>query len=202
MIQGIDYDKRIANDFDSYIVSLMSFLSRDLNFDKWAVAEELYNQVKADKESYPPELVAFLGYGCSFGGKWFGGYARGGQTSKGTPRNHAQESLRNVYKLAPKLKGIEFHSGSYKDLDVGEGNVIYCDIPYKDTTKYKSKFNHDEFYEWARENGKTNHLYISEYQMPDDFKVVWEKEHKTGIHHGFKEHEKRIERLFKYEQTT
>jgi len=39
------------------------------------VSEELYNQLKNEDDS---SLRGFVGIACSFGGKFFGGYARGG----------------------------------------------------------------------------------------------------------------------------
>ena len=45
---------------------------------------------------------------------------------------------------------------------VGENPIIYCDIPYKNTGKYKEdEFNHDKFYQWASEVDFP--VYVSEY---------------------------------------
>ena len=201
MIQGIDHHVRIANDSDYYIVSLMQSLSVNGGdiFDDLTIDEKLYNQVKNNQQNYPSELVAFLGYGCSFGGKWFGGYARGGLTSKGEPRGYAAESLRNIKLLAPKLKGIVFGNTDYEYLEYGDGNVIYCDIPYRYTAKYKQgEFNYEKFFSLMREVSLTNYVYISEYSAPNDFVSLWSKEHKIGIHRGFNKHKKSVENLFTF----
>ena len=54
--------------------------------------------------------------------------------------------------------------------------VIYCDPPYRDTTKYAtSYFDYDKFYAWCKEMTKTNIVLISEYWMPEDgFECIWE----------------------------
>lgn len=49
--------------------------------------------------------------------------------------------------------------------------VIYCDPPYLDTGGYRFKFNHEDFYTWAR---KQKNIFISEYEAPADFKLYFE----------------------------
>ena len=61
--------------------------------------------------------------------------------------------------------------------------MIYCDIPYRDTTDYKTeKFPYEEFYEWCKLLSKNNTVLISEYNMPEDrFECVWEKQVTNGL---------------------
>lgn len=62
---------------------------------------------------------------------------------------------------------------------------IYCDIPYKGTTKYKNaSFCHEDFYEWARLTKSNGHsVYISEYErnVPPGFEIVWAKDSKQDM---------------------
>ena len=83
------------------------------------------------------------------------------------------------------------------------GKVVWmgqCDPPYKGTTEYKDGgFDHDNFYEWCREQAKNNVVFVSEYDAPDDFECVWSQEVKSslsanGVCGGSK---KSIEKLFK-----
>ncbi len=64
-----------------------------------------------------------------------------------------------------------------------ENFVIYCDIPYQDTTKYSNKesFPYDEFYKWCLERNKNNIVLVSEYSMPKDFTCIWEKDVNTTL---------------------
>lgn len=65
----------------------------------------------------------------------------------------------------------------YMEVEIEKDSIIYCDPPYKNTAKYITRdFNHDDFYNWAR---KQNNIFISEYNMPDDFKIVNEKNIKS-----------------------
>lgn len=67
--------KRIANDKNEYVISLFKAVQNG-----WTppenISEEFYKEIKENKDKYCKSLVGFVGFGCSFGGKWFGGYAR------------------------------------------------------------------------------------------------------------------------------
>ena len=81
-----------------------------------------------------------------------------------------------------------------------KGYVIYCDIPYKGTTKYKTEpFPYEEFYKWANEMAKYNTVLVSEYNMPSNFKCIWEKDTKVNFDSNritVNENCKRTEKLF------
>ena len=80
-------------------------------------------------------------------------------------------------KQAPNLKDIHFRTASFLDYSNLHGYVIYCDPPYKNTTKYKTgEFPYEQFYQWCKEMSKDNVVIISEYSMPDDFDCIWEKQ--------------------------
>lgn len=70
---------------------------------------------------------------------------------------------------------MTFSVGDYKDVPVREGDVIYCDIPYENTTQYyhAKGFDHRDFYEWARSRNQP--VYISSYEAPEDFAIVAER---------------------------
>lgn len=86
------------------------------------------------------------------------------------------ERLERLQSLEP-LKEIQITNLDYRDVEIEKDSVIYCDIPYKNTEKYiTGDFNHGEFYEWSR---KQNNIFISEYNMPNDFKIVNEKNIKS-----------------------
>lgn len=109
-------------------------------------------------------------------------------------------------KQIPNLKGIKFRQFDFRDLplDKIKGYVIYCDIPYRGTTKYKAEiFPYDEFYEWVKVASKDNVVLISEYSMPGEFTCIWSKETKTLLDSNKKKNDDgniRIEKLFTYRQ--
>ena len=84
---------------------------------------------------------------------------------------------------------------SYEQVPIENESVIYCDPPYLKVIKKKrynnSDFNHNSFYDWAR---KQNNIFISEYTMPDDFEVVYQKEKTCRL--GLNNNTKTVEKLF------
>ena len=76
---------------------------------------------------------------------------------------------------------IKFYSDDYQNIPLTDKDaVIYCDIPYLNTNKYKHPFDYERFYLWAERQEIP--IYISEYQMPKDrFVCVAEKEKKCNL---------------------
>ena len=69
---------------------------------------------------------------------------------------------------------IDFTSSDYRDYQHEEGDVVYCDPPYKGTIGYDDRvFDHEAFYDWVRQQPYP--IYFSEYSAPDDFVSVWQK---------------------------
>lgn len=80
-------------------------------------------------------------------------------------------------------------SVSYNEVKLKKDEVIYCDPPYKGTTEYKEGgFNQDEFWNWVRKTSKTNKVYVSEYQAPEDFKVILSFSQKSTLQGGQQSH--------------
>lgn len=190
-------NNRWANDLNVYIVELLKATANG-----WKAPVELtkeqYYEIKAHPNNYPPELVGYASIGCSFGSKMWGGYAN--NANRIEKRNKNRESFNALNKSAPLLKNIKWTSLSYNMLDIPNGSFVYCDPPYKNTTKYKhyDYFNSDIFFDWVRDISKHSTVYVSEYAAPDDFECVMEIELKCILK---KDNNKdvRIERLFKLE---
>lgn len=155
------------------------------------ITEEQYNDIKANKDKYPKELVGFTGIAVTFGSTWFGTYAR---NKRGT--NYAMEGRKNLMKQVERLQGTIFTSSSYCDIALPENSIIYCDPPYEGVAGYKDKFNHIVFWQWCREKTKEGHsVFVSEYNAPNDFECIWQSELKTNMNAKYET--KPIEKLFK-----
>lgn len=139
------------------------------------VTEDEYKQLKGNE---PEPIKSWLRFVASFGGKFDNGYAREKGSDESTFCGYGK---RNALKQSPLIQDVEFICDSYENLDF-DNCLIYCDPPYKGTAKYKTEeFNHNKFYDWCREQSKKNVLFISEYDMPNDFKEVWRGEIKTNF---------------------
>lgn len=199
VIDKIDCKIRLGYDADKYVIATLNAL-RDGWTPPYEVSKEEYVDIKNNKDNYEDCLVGYIGYELSFGAKWFGGYVK-----RCDKKSHGDiYSYKSCMKQAPYLKGIKFNVMNFKDLlKYGvRDSVIYCDPPYKGTTKYKTDpFNYDEYYDFVRKLSEKNTVLCSEYWMPDDFECIWEKETTTQIDSGRKANSDknvRIERLYTY----
>ena len=184
---------RIGFDINEYLIAILNELKAGwIPFD--TLTREQYNHIKDNRNKVEKFIVGYVGFPCSFGSKWFGGYCK--------PNKHHSdyigEAKRNVLKQAPLIKDCHFKVKSYNEITFPKKCIIYCDPPYQGTTKYKDgDFDHPKFWQWCREKVSEGHkVFISEYNAPDDFKCIWEKEQTTTV--SKQDYKKATERLFIY----
>jgi DNA adenine methylase len=143
----------------------------------WLPPEELTEDEYAAAKLLPDTdpLKAFVGFGCSFGGKWFGGFARTSRSGDKV-RSYVAESRRSVLRKIAAMRDAEFRCCSYASLRP-RNCLVYCDPPYAGTTSYAAvgAFDSAAFWEWAREFSRTNTILVSEYTAPADFVPVWSR---------------------------
>lgn len=170
---------RIANDINYYLVEMWRAL-----INGWVppqVTKQEYQDIRQNKEKYPPFIVGWAGFNCSYSGKWFGGFAGEVKTKTGDMRDYQLEAVKNVAKQIDKLRGVEFCNKSYDQLILPPNSIIYCDPPYKGTTQYESDFDHNKFWQWARLTSENHILYVSKYSAPEDFQCIWQAEVKSSL---------------------
>jgi len=200
MIDKIQCGKKVGCDIHEELIELLKQAQTDYDFPQH-ISEDEYNNVRVNRDSYPKWYIGFIGFMATFGAKYYGGYARSFKADKITPRNQSNESIRNLDKQRPNLKGIVFLHKSFQELPKNKIKeyVIYCDPPYEGTTKYSTNvFPHKDFWQWCREMSKDNTVLVSEYNAPNDFECIWSKVHKTSLNTQSGEQSERVEKLFKY----
>lgn len=167
MIEHIKCKNRIGADSNEYLISMWNALKSGWKPPS-ELTKELYNDIKDNKDKYGKPLTAIAGFCATYNAKWFGGYAGIVETKADTIRNYYDESVRNIIKQLPKLKDIDFIATPYVHFTDYKNCLLYCDIPYKNTTEYGTTqdFNHDEFWEWAEKMSKNNIVLVSEYDAP------------------------------------
>ena len=104
------------------------------------------------------------------------------------------ERLESLY----RLQSLQSLQSDYAEVDIPKGATIYCDPPYIGTNcgKYAG-FDSKRFYEWAE---KQDNIYISEYQMPDEFIEIARVE-KTVLSAAGGNNMKAIEKLYTNKRT-
>lgn len=171
--------KRIANDFHEELIELHKVVQNGYPELPDKITEDQYNFIKNSKVT-PKYLKGFVGFGLSFSGKWWGGYARDGSN-----RNYCMNAKNSILKKHKTLGTVEFYSGSYEYCQIPHKALVYCDIPYKNTTKYSTgDFNHEEFYKWAENKRDCGIIVlVSEYKhnVPTGWDIVWEHSSKKDI---------------------
>lgn len=183
-----DFPVKFGIDNNFYLISMWKALQEGWKPPTTLTRQE-YHNVKDNKKDYSPELVGFAGFLCSFGGKWFNGYAF---NNKGD--NYALRGSNVLLKQVPLIKDIFFVCSDYSKIKIYDNSIVYCDPPYENTTNYKDTFNHKNFWNWCRKVSETNRIFISEYSAPSDFTCILTVEHKTILNKNSQD--LRIEKLF------
>lgn len=179
LIQHAKCKNKIASDINKYTIAFLNKIKEDTSWIPKTEAEfskEDYIYMKNNKEEFPDFMLGHVGYNLSFGGKWFGGWR-----SDTTHKDYVKAGYEHALRQAEKISDVTFINVSYDGLkNIPVGSVVYCDIPYRNTTKYDAVskcFDYEKFYGWCRKL-KANGIkvFISEYNMPEDFKCIWQKE--------------------------
>lgn len=136
--------------------------------------------------------AAYAGFCYSFNGKFFGGFVNLYKN-----RDYPAERKRYYDQLHDNetFSKTQFHSGDYGMFSTASGVLIYCDPPYANTTEYHSKFDSAKFWEDVRILSKNNIVLVSEYQAPEDFVCLVQKEKSISVS-GQGATRKRMEKLF------
>lgn len=175
--------KRIASDVHSYLIAMWKALQQGW-IPPTSLSEKEYNHIKLNKDQYPPELVAFAGFLCTFGALYFAAYARGNKDGSNNPE-FARMAHNVLLKQIKLLQDVEFIHSSYENLVIPPNSLVYCDPPYHTTTvkkyvlnrgksgkdKVSLDFDYNSFIQWAITKVYEDHcVLISSYIQPhEDF---------------------------------
>lgn len=173
LYNGVNDGRKYPTDIPKYLYNT----ARDIFNGK----EKAFNHVM-EMDDF---MVGWIGFMASANGRFFeGGYSGISETKIGTSRNYIDESIRGFLKQVPYLKDVTFSNKDILDIKPKVKSIIYSDIPYRNTKAYSTSknFNYDAFYQWCRDRKKEGHfIFVSEYEMPDDFKCVWQQEVKSSL---------------------
>ena len=188
----VQADVKILNDKHPYLIAMWQALQNG-----WmppdVVTKEEYYRVKANMDENPA-LTGFVGFGCSFGGKWWGGYAK---DKRGD--DYCGQAKRGLFKDLPGVQSAIFTCLDYHDVEIPDDAIVYCDPPYANTTGYTvGQFDTNEFWDYMRQLSKRCDVYISEESAPDDFECIWSKEKVRTLEKSDNVGRVKVEKLFKY----
>lgn len=188
VIDNIKAKNRIGGDNNEYLIELFQYLQKDGVLPE-AVSRELYNDVRKNihTKKYPEWVIGAVGFLASFNGRFFdGGYAKESHTKDGRKRNYYKEAKRNIEKQfsSGTLDDVNFIFTSYEFFTNTSNSLIYCDIPYENTSKFSTSKNFDypKFWKWASHMSKNNIVLVSETSTPvnyledNHYKCIWSQE--------------------------
>jgi DNA adenine methylase len=163
------------------------------------VTREMY---AAHRHAEPSWLRGVIGFGASFGGKWFGGY--GAQKIDARHRHEtvypgSRSTLLRQGAVFASHPDIRFERSDYVHVNPAPGSVVYCDPPYLGTTAYASgAFDHRRFYQVIQSWAADCFVYVSEYQILPGVahRMIWERERRTSLKKDVNA-EVRLEKLFR-----
>ena len=188
------FDRVICNDKHEYLIEMLKGVQNGYELPEH-ISEEEYKYIKSHKDE-DKILAGFVGFGCSFGGKFFGGYARNKEQT-----NYALQSKKSLLKDIVQLPNAEFTCLDYRDVEIPNGSIVYADPPYANTTTYQGqKFDSEAFWEYMRQISKNNQVFISEQTAPDDFECIWEKPFTRTLDRNKDNQFKVVEKLFTYKK--
>jgi DNA adenine methylase len=188
----VECPERIGGDANRALITMWRFLAQGWE-PPTHVTEAEYQAVQRAKDENDP-MTAFVGFGCSFAGKWFGGYARGGKD-----RNYAANAASSPRRKQKGLAGVQWVAGDYRACPTPFGAVIYCDPPYAGTTQYGAvpPFDWPTFWTWCQEKVNQGHMvFVSEYAAPTGFTEILTVRTQTDIRTRENGKETRLEKLF------
>ena len=109
--------ERYCYDINEYLIEMYKAVQNG-----WTppaiITEEEYDYIRNNKDKDKP-LTGFVGIGCSYSGKWFGGYAR-----NKTGRNYCLNAHNSILKQLNEIRDIKFDCKDYKELEF-DGSLIY-----------------------------------------------------------------------------
>jgi DNA adenine methylase len=194
------FDRALGSDLSVDLVLLWQALAAGWQ-PPHSVTREEY---KAARHGLPPSaLRTFIGFGCSWGGKWWGGPAR---CELRSIEDYADAAARSLVGMQAVLArpGVEVVCAPYTAWDwaMGPDVVVYADPPYAGTTAgyaVKDAFDTDAFWAtcllWTRAGAQ---VFVSEESIPAwvPAREVWSREQSKSMQGGTGTRAKRVERLY------
>lgn len=144
-------------------------------------------------------LRGFVGFACSFGGVWFSGYSIDLRSGR---QNYALEAKKLLMKKIKRMRNVIVDMEDYRNLVVPPGAVVYADPPYYKAVNYRNPlqpegFNNTEFWQVATKWSEKATVFVSEFDAPDDWLLVWEEERNRSMRNtDVYRSESMVERLY------
>lgn len=188
VIDKIQYKNKFGYDKNATLIALHKQAQEDFSIipehgsrDWWDEAKSIYRAAAGDIKKLNESSMPLWKIGAI---AFFGSFSRGG-FSRGMAKNqpghdYYNEAYKNMQKQSarPLYHDITFAQAEYNEIKY-QGALIYNDPPYQNTKaygyKFETGFDYDAYWNWVREQSKTNYVVCSEQTFPEDFIIIWER---------------------------
>lgn len=179
-IQG----NRIGSDIHKELIAMWNAIQAGWEYPD-TITEADYTNIRYG--DYPDHLKGYVGFNASYSGKWWGGYARY-VSPLGKKQEFDKEAHRFITRQLEGIKDITFLNLSYLELEphIPKNSLIYCDPPYRGTTKYSNKFFDPVIFDsWCQDMKEKGHiLLVSEYNIPKYTELLFSKNRRSSLEVG------------------
>lgn len=201
VIDKVKCQRKLGYDKHKQLIGLLNAIKNGYEPPE-KITVEHYNEVKSNfkigSDKYEDYYYGAIGFLGAFRGLFFDSQGCADYISEGKTRNNYVESRKNILKQHENFQDIEFINEDYKNIIIPYKSMVYCDPPYQNTSQKgyadKDSFDYEYYWEWIRNLSKDNIVLSSEYNAPDDFICIWEKEVSTNL--SVQKRKKDIEKLF------
>lgn len=131
-----------------------------------------------------------MAYACSFGGIKFNTFAR----AKARNTDYFKQGLKSLMEKE-NYKDTKIYNLDYKNVEIPENSLIYCDPPYKNTTGYSVDFDYEEFENYIYELAKNNLVIVSEYTRLNNTRILFDFDFVRGMRSGKDKKNKKVKEL-------
>lgn len=180
MIDKLNHPLKFGYDFNPCAIDALKIIRdrvNDLPKNNSEFTETRYKEMLKGVSNEYEWMWPFARFAYSFGGTYNGGWSRNRDKS-----DYVSRAYMNAVNQSPNLQNLYLECKSYDQIELESNMVLYCDPPYRGTTKYKNSFDHEKFEEWCLEASKiVKAIFISEYNMSDNFESIWSKEVSSNL---------------------
>lgn len=179
-----------AGDNAANVIDLLSYLQKHKRFPN--IDAKIYRHLKdgvplsnVEKQGFPLRILEAFASISTFNGIY---WKSSGFADKSKRQDYKQTRANYYTKLlaSSSFKACTFKHGNYYDYKP-RNCLIYCDPPYLRSQSLNHRFynmtepfDHHMFWEVMREWSKTNIVFVSESDAPDDFQIVASKARKAS----------------------
>lgn len=172
----------LAYDNNKYLIALLNefkYNKPDL-FEMGRITKEDYERTKdkvINNKKVTEWYAGFIGFFTTFGAGFFNGFIN-------DEGNRVELCYNNICKQ--DFSEIDIVNKSVFDINI-KNALIYIDLPYANTKKYKVEFDYQKFWDKAKELAKDNIVLVSEQTLPQNvnYEILFETELKMTMNrHG------------------